>query len=634
MSCVNSDSAGLITLELQGNPLAPVEGPFLSIRTLLYLDISNCGLEYFNPQFFANITALSTLDISHNPLKSIDNEVFSPLVSLETLKINNCNLSYIADYAFSSQGNLKYLELAGNFLVTTDWTSVLQHLVRLEYLDLRKSGIVELPETTFSNNTYLRTLILAENALIDFDVGSTIGQKLQQLDTLDLSYCSLNRHLSEDSFANSTKIKSLYLSGNSLFASDLLYALAPLTGLQKLSLSNCELTRLPDTFHKFKSLQELDISHNPLNDAFVKLLAPLETLEYLNMGYSNLSYIAPTSFSKMTSMKRLILSGNELMNLEAGLFGNLTRLESLELNFCGLRKPLNARLFFNNLTYTDLTELQLAGNPLDVPKSGPLLPKQLSRLQILDLSYCNLTFLPVDAFYYTGNLTTLILAGNHFSSPSDLRFLEMLPHIEVLDLRYNKLSTLSPKDLAVNPNVTKLKLIGNPWKCDCSVAELWDWAHLEKGNLGILEGSTIAAEHVTVGKDKKKKLLVCNYDTSKQPMPIFVNRTATGRRPFLNPQRVLTSTNRTWAKYVRESGCDQAQSLHRSARSAEVRTYDAEISVTANHAPNTWAAAAINAAAVYIIMMLILSVIYYATKKRRNVPTRTNHHTALFDKDS
>lgn len=590
-------------------------------------------MEYLNPQFFANITALSTLDLSNNPLKIIENEVFAPLTSLETLKMNNCNLTYIADSAFKSQGNLKSLELAGNFLKNADWTLVLAHLVRLEYLDLRNSGIIELPEDTFNNNTYLRTLILAENSLADFDVGSTIGQKLQQLDTLDLSYCSLSRHLSEDSFANSTKIRALYLSGNSLFASDLLYALAPLTGLQKLSLSGCELTRLPDTFHKFKSLQELDISHNPLNDAFVKLLAPLETLEYLNMGYSNLSYIGPTSFSKMTSMKRLILSGNELSNLEAGLFGNLTKLESLELNFCGLRRPLNATLFFNNLTYTDLTELQLAGNPLDVPKSGPLLPKQLSRLQILDLSNCNLTFLPHDAFFYTRNITTLILTGNHFSSSKDLKFLELLPKLEVLDLRYNNLSSFSPKDIAVNPNVEKLKLIGNPWKCDCSVAELWDWANLEKGNLGILEGSTIAAEHVTVGKDKRKKLLVCHYDTSKQPMPMVVNKTAPGRRPFIKPQRLLTATNRTWAKYVRESGCEQLQNLRRATRSAEARSYRAEITVSALHGPNTWAVAAINAAALYVVLMFILSVVYFASRKRRGVQPRGST-AALFDKDS
>jgi len=311
----------------------------------------------------------------------------------------------------------------------------------------------------------------------------------------------------------------------------------------------------------------------------------------------------------------LVLSGNDLNNLEAGLFGNLTRLESLELNFCGLRRPINATLFFNNLTYTDLTELQLAGNPLQVSKVGPLLSKQLSRLESLDLSNCNLTFLPPEAFYWTRNITTLILRGNHFSTPNDLRFLELLPKLEVLDLRYNNLSTFSPKDIAVNPGVEKLKLIGNPWKCDCSVAELWDWAKLEKGNLGILEGSTIAAEHVTVGKTKRKKLLVCNYDTNKQPLPIVMNKTVPGRRPFIKPQRLLTATNRTWAKYVRESGCEQSPNLQRSPRAAKA-DYEGYLR-TSELEPNTWAAAAINAAVVYITLMTIIGIAFVITNKRR-----------------
>ncbi|RZC33997.1 LRR 8 domain containing protein [Asbolus verrucosus] len=620
------DSPGFITFELQGNPLDKVEGPFLSIKSLLYLDISNCGLKYLNPLFFANITALSTLDLSGNPLGVIDNKVLEPLSSLETLKMNDCNLTYIANYAFVSLENLKNLELSGNIFTTTDWSSVFDYLPRLEYLDLRYSAIKQLPETVFSNNTYLRTLILAQNELNSFDVSHTVG-KLQQLDSLDLSFCNLSLPLSEDAFVNATKIRSLYLSGNSLFASDLLVALAPLSHLEKLSLSNCGLTRLPDTFHNFKSLQELDISHNPLDDAFVKLLTPLDKLEYLNMGYSNLSYIAPTSFSKMTNMRRLVLSGNEVNNLEAGLFGNLTRLESLELNFCGLRRAINATLFFNNLTYTDLTELQLAGNPLHVSKSGPLFPKQLSRLENLDLSNCNLTFLPPDAFYWTRNITTLVLRGNHFSTPNDLRFLELLPKLEVLDLRYNNLSTFSPKDIAVNPNVEKLKLIGNPWKCDCSVAELWDWANLEKGNLAILEGSTIGAEHVTVGKtNKRKKLLVCSYDTNKQPLPIIMNKTVPGRRPFIKPQRVLTSTNRTWAKYVRESGCEQPANLQRSPRAAKT---DSEGHLRGSELePNTWAAAAIKAAVVYITLMAIIGIAFVLAKKRRAPKT------AAFDKNN
>ncbi|XP_068916358.1 insulin-like growth factor-binding protein complex acid labile subunit [Tenebrio molitor] len=614
------DSAGFITLELQGNPLDPVDGPFLSIKSLLYLDISNCGLKYLNPLFFANTTALSTLDLSGNPLGVIDNKVFEPLSSLETLKMNDCNLTYIANYVFVSLENLKNLELSGNMLVTTDWSSVLDYLPRLEYLDLRNSRIKQLPEIAFSNNTYLRTLILAQNELVDFDMARTVG-KLQQLDSLDLSFCNLTQPLNEDAFTDATKIRTLYLSGNSLFASDLLVALAPLSHLEKLSLSNCGLTRLPDTFRNFKSLQELDISHNPLDDAFVKILTPLEKLEYLNMGYSNLSHIAPTSFSKMTNMKRLVLSGNDLYSLEAGLFGNLTKLESLELNLCGLRRAINATLFFNNFTYTDLTELKLAGNPLQVSKFGPLLPKQLSRLENLDLSNCNLTFLPTDAFYWTRNITTLILSGNHFSTPDDLLFLVLLPKLKVLDLRYNNLTRFLPKYLVENPKIETLKLVGNPWKCDCSIAELWDWANLEKGRLAILEGSTLAAEHVTVGKTKRKKLLVCNYDT-KQPLPIIMNKTVPGRRPFIKPQRVLTSAIRTWAKYVRESGCEQLPSLQRSPRAAKTESRSSELG------PNSWAAAAVNSAIVYITLMAIIGVAFVLTKKR-HAPK-----TSIFDKNN
>lgn len=613
-----SDSAGLINLELQGNPLEEVEGPFIAIKSLLYLDISNCGLKSLNNQFFENVTHVATLDLSENPLFLINNNVFDPLTSLETLKMNHCNLTHIDDKAFVALKNLKNLELSGNNFYEINWEIVLKNLVLLEYIDLRNSGVTYLPDGMFDNNQYLRNLIIPENNLAGHNVGQVIGN-LQDLDTLDLSDCNLTLPLSEDAFANTTKIRNLYLSGNTLFASDLLLALSPLTNLHKLSLSNCGLSRLPDTFDKFKSLQELDISHNPLNDAFVKLLAPLETLEYLNMGYSNLSHLAPDSFSKMTSIRRLILSGNDLNNLEAGLFGNLTRLESLELNFCGLHRPLNATLFFNNITYTDLTELQLSRNPLHVSKTGPLLARQLSRLQTLDLSNCNLTFLPPEAFYWTRNITHLILAGNHFASPNDLRFLEILPMLEVLDMRYNNLTTFSPKDLTLNPNVEKLRLIGNPWRCDCSVADLWDWANIEKGNLGILEGSTLTQEHVSVGKTKRKKLLICNYDTGSQPFTIVMNKTVPGRRPFINPQRTLTATNRTWAKYVRESGCEQ--NLQRVPRSAEgyvnVISEDGVKMRYAKHGPNTWSAAAINAIVVYAALMAVIGAAFLLTKKRR-----------------
>lgn len=581
----------------------------------MYLDISDCGLTYLNVDFLSNISALTTLDLSGNPLGQIENAVFDPLKSLEILKLSNCNLTHINHASFRSLDNLKTLELAGNRLTELNWPLVFGNLIRLEYLDLKNSSVTGISENTFDNNNYLRSLVLANNNLSGFDVASTLGQKLHELETLDLSYCNLDKPLSEDAFCNSTKLKVLDLSGNSLFASDLLVALAPVIELRKLGLSNCGLSRLPDTFRKFKGLQELDISYNPLNDVFIKLIAPIETLEYLNMGYSNL-YITESSFSKMINLKRLVLSGNDLHNLEAGFFGGLKRLESLELNNCGLTRPLNATLFFNNFTYTDLTELQLAGNPLEVSETGPLLPKQLSRLEKLDLSNCNLTFLPTEAFFWSRNIAQLSLLGNRFNAVNALQFLKLLPQLQILDLRYNNLTSLSPEDLSLNPNLQKLKLIGNPWKCDCSVAALWDWAQLEKGDLGILEGSTVEPEHITVGKIKRKKLLICNYDSSIQ-MPIVVNKTVAGRRPFTNPGRVLTVTNRTWAKYVRESGCEQKQILSRNSRSVLIQNYGREEGTWRSKTPNTWATAAIWAGVLYCVLMSILGSFYMVARNKR-----------------
>lgn len=497
------------------------------------------------------------MDLSNNPIHTLEGGVFDVLTSLETLKLNDCKLTSVSENVFSSVVNLKFLELAGNQLTNTDWPEVLGKLTRLEYLNLRKTGITSLSEDAFSNCTNLVSLILADNELRDLDVAATLGSSVDHLEVLDLSNCKIKGPISGEAFANATRLKTLYLSGNPLFAPDLQEALEPLPKLEKLFMSNCGLRNLPDNFNVFDNLQELDISHNPLVNVFTKLLAPLEKLEYLNMGYSNLSYVGPDTFSKMTSMKRLVLSGNDLLSLEAGLFGNLTQLTTLELEFCGLKRPLNSNAFFKNLTYTDLREIRLGGNPLVIPQSGPVFPKQLSQVTILDMSNCNITTLNVDAFKNTENITDLNLAGNKIKSSEDsLLFLERLEHLEKINLSNNNLTTIDPQVFVHNPKLHSLNLLGNPFRCDCKIAEMWDWANMIKGNLDVLVGAKSAEKDIVVKGNKKKKYLYCHYnETQMRNMTIPVNKTVPGRRPFMKP-RELTFANRTWAKYVRESGCE------------------------------------------------------------------------------
>ncbi|XP_014478723.1 PREDICTED: leucine-rich repeat-containing protein 15-like [Dinoponera quadriceps] len=544
------DSPGLITLELQHNPLDVVDGPFLNCRTLLYLDLNSCGIRRLDTRFFYNTTNLNKLDLSQNPLQRIEPGPFDHLTNLEYLKLNGCNLTYVSSEAFSHLENLRQLEIAANALKTLNWRSVLAPLVRLEHLDIRNTGITNLPADAFAKNLYLRQLVLADNELWHLDVEDTLGHNLHSLQSLDLSNCNLQDRLSEEAFRNASKLRVLNLSGNPMFASDLTAVLRHLPKLHKLSLGNCSLRRLPNAFDILEHLEELDISHNPLSDAFVSLLNPLRSLEYLDMSYCGLGYVGNNTFAQMTSLKQLILSGNGLHTLEGGLFANLTRLESLELNNCDLKVPLDPKVFGDRLS-TNIIELKLSGNPLTVPDEGSLLPAQLSNLEILDLSSCGISHLNVNIFAATNNLTQLNLSGNVISGVENLSSLGRLRALEHIDLSNNNLSTINPRVFRSNPRLRSINLMGNPFICNCSITETWDWAVQEKGDLHVLVGSQPA--NFETGSAKRRKNLACSYDEETYRSMADGNRPAAVRKHY--PSQITPS--RTWAKYVRESNCSR-----------------------------------------------------------------------------
>ncbi|KAK0159607.1 hypothetical protein PV327_010703 [Microctonus hyperodae] len=526
------DSPGLITLELQNNPLQEVKRQFLNCKTLLYLYLSNCHISKINDRFFQNITNLKRLDISNNPLQTIDSVPFEYLPHLEYLNLDNCSLTYIAPKAFINFENLCELILTNNNLTTVSWTMILSPLGRLENLDIGNSQISTLPPDAFAKNSYLRQLVLAYNKLHHFNVTNTLGHNLHNLQTLDLSHCALQDQLPEDAFKNASKLRVLKLDDNPMFVANLTAVLRHLPTLQKLSLTNCSLHRLPNAFDVLQHLQELDISHNPLSDAFVDLLNPLRSLEYLDMSHCNLGYVGNNTFAHMTELKRLILSDNKLHTLEQDLFMNLTRLESLELSNCDLRTPLDPRVFGTERIYTSIIELKLSSNPLKIPQEGALLPKQLSSVEILDLSNCSITNMNPNIFSRNRNLTRLNLSNNKLSSIDSLMFLKKLRRLEHLDLSNNNLTTINPRVFKANEHLLSLNLIGNPFICDCFIIDMWNWAMNVKHNLDVLVGSQ--PTDFAAGAAKLRKGLMCtlikNGDNQQQ---------------------------KTWAKYIRESNCGE-----------------------------------------------------------------------------
>uniref|UniRef100_A0A146KNW1 Leucine-rich repeat-containing protein 15 n=1 Tax=Lygus hesperus TaxID=30085 RepID=A0A146KNW1_LYGHE len=609
-----SDSPGLITLELQSNPLEEVTGPFLITRSLLNLDLSSCSLRNLNQNFFTDVPHLNSLDLSRNSFQELTPGVFDPLISLQELKLNACNLTNIDGSLFAKLQDLKKLELSGNNLYNPmDWAAVLTPLIRLEYLDISRSHIRTLPDDVFENNQWLRSLILANNQLIDLDVATTLGQNLKHLDFLDLSNCNIIGPLSEGAFANATKLRTLYLTGNAMSATDLAVALFPLTKLQKLSLRNCTLTRLPpNTFEKFPNLKELDISHNPLNDAFTSLLNPLSNLIHLDMGFSNLGSISKSTFHKMKSLKTLILSGNPLQSLESGLFKNLTHLETLELKNCGLSR-LNGSVFHQSSNYPDLTELNLAGNPLEIPLKGSFLPRQLTRLKKLNLSDCGVSYIPANALHSFGNITELYLSNNklRFRDQGEFEFLNNLPDLEKLDMSYNNITSISPVVFRNNQNLTWVKLVGNPWKCACYVADMWEWAEVVKGDLSILVGSTVSSEEIIRTNPKKRNTLYCRFDHRSSPV-----KHVTSRR-----QKYITAANRTWARYVRESACDSGQRVLPTKLLPSPQALEAVRVETESPTIPTWAWSTSIAVISALLIAGAVFIVFLTKPKNKRTPT-------------
>lgn len=545
-------------LRLEGNPLEPVEGPFIESSSLCDLYLGNCNITQLSPQFFAKLGALERVNLSGNPLQIIHSGVFSSLRNLDTLSLNNCNITYIYSDAFKGLVKLQILEIEGNnFANFVEWSLVLRPLDKLSYLHITKSGIVDLNKDMFRSNCYkMRALTLAENDLSDINL-SSFDDCISNLIYLDLSYCNIKGPIAEDMFLNTRELLSLKLAGNRIFNTHLSVAISSLTKLRSLSLSDSGLITLPkDTFYKMTSLKTLDISKNPWNTAFIEvLLSPLTSLENLNLSYSKFKIIKNTTFSKLSKLKTLILSGNKIINVEKGSFENLKSLEVLELNNCGLSN-LNHTIFYDEDVPLNLIELKLSENPLQMPVNGSLLSRKLRNLINLDISGCNLTFVSPDFFIQTPNIKRLFLNNNKLSTYDDhtLDFMSILGSIVLLDLSFNKMDFILPNQLTHNNQLTSLRLYGNPWSCDCEIVSMWDWI--------ISDGWLDDAVKPNINETIK---LMCNYDLESFPH----------EQPQTNTM--------TWKKFALYSKCPRKTNADTSILSRVIRksnNYQEEISRT------------------------------------------------------
>lgn len=222
---------------------------------------------------------------------------------------------------------------------------------------------------------------------------------------------------------------------------------------------NNRIEKLESRLFKFApSLEYLDLGFNQISIIEDKAFRGLVNLKTLFLEANAIAAIKNKTLSGIRNLQRLDMSRNAISDIETGSFAHMSKLKSLHLNQNRISR-LRAGIFSG---FRAIERIDLSINLIDTIDSGVF--DDLTTLDILELGFNRLTQIPDGLEHGTPNLGSLFLASNQISA---LDFsLYNLTQLTVLDFSFNPLFNISG-DLFSNLNgLESLELRG------CNLTEL------------------------------------------------------------------------------------------------------------------------------------------------------------------
>jgi len=364
---------------------------------------------------------LKRLELSYIEFnEDIVNEILS-LSKLKTLKLENCPMNGL-NYEFVKK--IKKLNSLG--VTNEEPVDVVQYLKDkgdLEYLYL---NVKSLSQTDIDGVSKLRNL--KELSLINEEnVNSTLNFKpisnLTKLKELTLDFNESETCVQDVSFNNLKKLNNLTLNTVKLTQTNV-NEISKLSKIKKLYLSSCDLK---------------DVNVTPL-----KKLEKVEELYIYECKDQSCNYDQILStISSLKNMKKLTV--NFITGILPKEFGNLKKLEYLDLSLNDIKTIPNVFSKFNKLQYLDLSSNEIT----EIPSSF----KYLKNLKKLDMRFNSLTKLPD----FIGELKSLEYIDFYYNKIENLpSSLGNLVNLEHLDLSVNKIDDEIPESMN---SLTKLKYV-------------------------------------------------------------------------------------------------------------------------------------------------------------------------------
>ncbi|XP_019158228.1 PREDICTED: receptor-like protein 12 [Ipomoea nil] len=395
------------------------------------LSLSDCSLNGPIHPTFANLKSLSSIHLEYNKLSSEVPTILENFMNLETLNLAGCELYGDFPKNVFRLPKLKVIDISGNKLLRGQF-----------------------PE--FPKHTSLQMISLL---LTDFhgELPQSIGNNLQSLKVLDISYCNFWGSI-PSSLANLTSIIELDVKENRLTGSLPPFHSTSVPNLSYLDMSSNLLTgEIHSTVFTLPSLAQLRLNDNKFSgeiEAFPNTSSSV--LEFLNLDGNQLRGVVPKSIFELPKLFHLSLASNNFNSIvKFGMLGNPKNLEylDLEMRSCNISKFPEILKGLNALEYLDLSDNKIEG---EIP----------SWIWKNNLEYVNISHNLLSVFdeYYPNasliNMYALYLHGNRIkgSLPSTICNMSSL---EILDASDNNLGGLIPECLAKLATLSVFNLKGN-----------------------------------------------------------------------------------------------------------------------------------------------------------------------------
>ncbi|XP_063626474.1 toll-like receptor 3 [Cydia splendana] len=298
-------------------------------------------------------------------------------------------------------------------------------------IDLSSNTIESLKLEAFTKINSLKLLNMSCNHIADLEVSErSPGAGFSAVQTIDLSYNAISS-IPNNYFRQFPDLLHLDLSHNYIKSFDIL-TFEGITQLQKLYVSDNEITKLGVVFARFEFMKELVLDHNYLTSLEESNFDKMSKLEKLNISSNTLASIGDASFNHLVELQELDLSNNTISTITKPIFQHNTNLQSLDISSNKITK-----IEPGSFEGKSIEDFKVHNNPI----AGSLIKNTFQGICVdkLDLSSANVTELGPELF--EGQFQSLNFSRNFISKIHKTTFykLELLTE---LDLSYNQLQDI------------------------------------------------------------------------------------------------------------------------------------------------------------------------------------------------